>query len=152
MKLHYLSLFFHTSMKILTTCQLFLWRWAYRVYLPVFTGQSPNSVINDPSWFQGCGGNSVWDLNTIEFRWGGAVRADYCQSMFRTCYAECDQTRLWLFGTFKAAFSLVDKTECQASFNPLWLQAPALGSSHHEVFLSRSSTLGLMALESAGHL
>lgn len=63
-------------------------RWAYRVYLPVFTGQPPDSVLNDPRWFNGCGGNSVWDLNTIEFRWdvGGALflstsRAEHCQRM-----------------------------------------------------------------------
>lgn len=36
-----------------------------------FAGWDPNSVINDPSSFYGCGGNSVWDLNRIEFRHDG---------------------------------------------------------------------------------
>ncbi|PNH07993.1 Expansin-A1 [Tetrabaena socialis] len=42
--------------------------WGWQVYLPVFAGWPDNSVTSQYSNFQGCGGNSVWDLNTVEFR------------------------------------------------------------------------------------
>eukprot|EP00983_Pelagomonas_calceolata_P119662 1160628-Pelagomonas_calceolata.AAC.2 len=42
--------------------------WGYRAYLPAFAGSPPNTVLNNPDWFNGCGGNGVWDLNTVEFR------------------------------------------------------------------------------------
>lgn len=52
-------------------------RWGYKVYLPAFEGRDPQkTVINDPSDFTGCGGNSVWDLNTIEFRHDGFGGSD----------------------------------------------------------------------------
>jgi len=46
----------------------FCHRWAYRVYWPSFNGDSTDAVINDPNQFEGCGGNSVQDLHTIEFK------------------------------------------------------------------------------------
>eukprot|EP00983_Pelagomonas_calceolata_P041712 1138185-Pelagomonas_calceolata.AAC.7 len=52
------------------TCRSFNCReewWGYRIYLPAFAGSPPNTVLNDPQWFHGCGGNGVWDLNTVEF-------------------------------------------------------------------------------------
>lgn len=54
-----------------TYCDDYFWGWTY--YLPIFDGASGSTIINDPKWFSGCGGNSVWDLNRIEFKnegWG----------------------------------------------------------------------------------
>ncbi|KAF5842723.1 hypothetical protein DUNSADRAFT_5490 [Dunaliella salina] len=42
--------------------------WGYRAYLPAFAGSPPDTILNDPQWFNGCGGNEVWELNTVEFR------------------------------------------------------------------------------------
>eukprot|EP00198_Chlamydomonas_reinhardtii_P012309 XP_001701646.1 predicted protein [Chlamydomonas reinhardtii] len=42
--------------------------WGWQVYLPIFNGWPVDSVINNPYDFTGCGGNSVWDLHTVEFR------------------------------------------------------------------------------------
>lgn len=39
--------------------------------LQIFAGWGVNTVINDPNSFKGCGGNSVWELNRIEFRHDG---------------------------------------------------------------------------------
>lgn len=49
--------------------------WAWRNFLPWFAGASTSDIYNSPSSFSGCGGNSVYDLNYIEFvapyNWGG---------------------------------------------------------------------------------
>ncbi|GFH12038.1 expansin-like EG45 domain-containing protein, partial [Haematococcus lacustris] len=55
--------------------------WRYRVYLPVFGGAWPRSVINNPASFQGCGGMSSWQLNQIQFRhdgYGGSGDKYFC--------------------------------------------------------------------------
>jgi len=46
----------------------FCHRWAYRVYWPSLNEDSADAVINNPNQFGGCGGNSVQDLHTIEFK------------------------------------------------------------------------------------
>ena len=52
----------------------YILRWAYRAYLPAFEEGSPvDTVLNDPKWFKGCGGNSVRDLDTVEFRWAACT-------------------------------------------------------------------------------
>jgi hypothetical protein len=55
-------------------CADYYWRFTW--YLPYFDGKKdhkPPTVFNKPSQFKGCGGNSVWDLNEVQFRsdWGG---------------------------------------------------------------------------------
>lgn len=51
----------------------YFWRWTN--YLPWFGGADKKQVFNSASAFQGCGGNSVWDLDYVEFvapyNWGG---------------------------------------------------------------------------------
>jgi len=69
----------HAILKYIQTCRhirtltlhlfcTFCHRWAYRVYWPSLNGDSADAVINDPNQFGGCGGNSVQDLHTIEFK------------------------------------------------------------------------------------
>jgi hypothetical protein len=46
-------------------------------YLPYFRGEWTHKTFNSPDDFaKGCGANSVWDLNEIQFRadWGGGDR------------------------------------------------------------------------------
>jgi hypothetical protein len=52
-------------------CADYFWRFTW--YLPFFAGGDTHKVFNTPGDFKGCGGNSVWDLNEIQFRsdWGG---------------------------------------------------------------------------------
>uniref|UniRef100_A0A383VYW9 Expansin-like EG45 domain-containing protein n=1 Tax=Tetradesmus obliquus TaxID=3088 RepID=A0A383VYW9_TETOB len=53
-------------------CADYFWRFTF--HLPYFNGEWSHSTFNDPSQFaSGCGGNTVWDINQIEFRndWGG---------------------------------------------------------------------------------
>jgi hypothetical protein len=49
-------------------------RWRYVAYLKAFQdGADKAVVINDPKDFNGCGGNSDWDIDSIQFRndaWG----------------------------------------------------------------------------------
>ncbi|GLC48571.1 hypothetical protein PLESTB_000112400 [Pleodorina starrii] len=57
--------------------------WAWQVYLPVINGGPIDSVINKPWDFQGCGGNSVWDLDTVEFRNDGWSDQWFCIDQVR---------------------------------------------------------------------
>ncbi|GFR49513.1 hypothetical protein Agub_g11554 [Astrephomene gubernaculifera] len=57
--------------------------WGWQIYLPVFNGWKVNSVINKYSDFTGCGGNSVWDLDTIEFRNDGWAEQWACVDRVR---------------------------------------------------------------------
>lgn len=61
--------------------------WGWKVYLPVFSGWPIGSVINKNWDFKGCGGNSVWDLDTIE------VRCLACRTA-RSCYPPSVEMRL----------------------------------------------------------
>jgi hypothetical protein len=51
----------------------YFWRWTH--YLAWYGGASTQSITNGPSSFQGCGGNSVDELEYVEFvapyNWGG---------------------------------------------------------------------------------
>lgn len=57
-------------------CADYFYNW--RFYLPVFSGVTPAAAtINSPGSFTGCGGNTVGELDRIEFRndnnWVGDV-------------------------------------------------------------------------------
>jgi hypothetical protein len=52
-------------------CADYYWRFTW--YLPFFAGEWTHNIFNSPDQFKGCGGNTVWDLNEVQFRsdWGG---------------------------------------------------------------------------------
>lgn len=52
--------------------------WGWNVYFPAFAGAAATVIINDPSSFTGCGGNSPYDLTTVRFRNDGTSAQWLC--------------------------------------------------------------------------